>query len=701
MPAPPFAQSAKRASQAAVGATSVASNVYVKKLTAHSTAFARTASASSSVRSYSHSSSSSINSSDEYSRTSCSEPLLSSSDLGFHPSKSASFSTSTSLTSASVSGFSSSVSSQNSTSSKMYGSEAYYNVKPARQGLFRRLKWPANYSLPKYAFSNIPRPKRNFLYYNPVSTLTRGLSTLRQVRPTRPKSLSLRGIRFHFPARLRRYGGRREYSGSSQDGNAKKNGGKAKRAFLRFWAIPAISTVIIWTAIRNRTTRNKELKYDEDGNVIDQSGEEPVGKPAQPWKVAAYSTLPLKAMSRLWGRVNDIDLPVWMREPGYKLYSYLFGVNLDEVAEPDLTTYHNLGEFFYRELKPGVRPIDESAELVSPADGKVLHLGVINDGQIEQVKGITYSLDALLGSGDNTNHAAPCRQIDFEDLKRYSNNEILERHKEFAQLNGISYTVDELIGGDSGQGHASSSSASSKTPVKDQGDATIAGDEASLNTTTQVAKSLFSPPYTKPSSKELFFAVIYLAPGDYHRFHSPANWVAELRRHFVGELYSVAPYFQSRLSNLFVLNERVALLGKWKHGFFSMTPVGATNVGSIRIHFDKNLTTNTVYEDESISASRNSLESSSSEVSSVSNVSSSETRSKRQRVKKATCYEATYAQASPLLGGYPLLKGQQMGGFNLGSTVVLVFEAPKNFEFTVKKGEKVKVGQSLGILAQE
>lgn len=54
-----------------------------------------------------------------------------------------------------------------------------------------------------------------------------------------------------------------------------------------------------------------------------------------------------------------------------------------------------------------------------------------------------------------------------------------------------------------------------------------------------------------------------------------------------GELFSVSPYIAKRLHNLFVLNERVALLGRWKHGFFSMVPVGATNVGSIKINFDQ------------------------------------------------------------------------------------------------------------------
>jgi phosphatidylserine decarboxylase len=37
-----------------------------------------------------------------------------------------------------------------------------------------------------------------------------------------------------------------------------------------------------------------------------------------------------------------------------------------------------------------------------------------------------------------------------------------------------------------------------------------------------------------------------------------------------------------------------------------------------------------------------------------------------------------------------------MGGFSLGSTIVLVFEAPANFSFGISHGQKVKVGEDLG-----
>jgi len=75
--------------------------------------------------------------------------------------------------------------------------------------------------------------------------------------------------------------------------------------------------------------------------------------------------LPLRSLSQLWGYLNSLVLPVWFRPFGFKLYAKIFGCNLDEMAEEDLTKYESLGEFFYRELKEGVRPI---------ADGPMVRL---------------------------------------------------------------------------------------------------------------------------------------------------------------------------------------------------------------------------------------------------------------------------------------------------------------------------------------
>ena len=44
-----------------------------------------------------------------------------------------------------------------------------------------------------------------------------------------------------------------------------------------------------------------------------------------------------------------------------------------------------------------------------------------------------------------------------------------------------------------------------------------------------------------------------------------------------------------------------------------------------------------------------------------------------------------------------LNKGDHIGVFNLGSSIVLIFEAPDEFKFTVSAGDKVTFGQSLGV----
>lgn len=42
-------------------------------------------------------------------------------------------------------------------------------------------------------------------------------------------------------------------------------------------------------------------------------------------------------------------------------------------------------------------------------------------------------------------------------------------------------------------------------------------------------------------------------------------------------------------------------------------------------------------------------------------------------------------------------KGQPFGEFNLGSTIVVIFEAPKNIQFSVNKGQKIKYGELISL----
>lgn len=496
-----------------------------------------------------------------------------------------------------------------------------------------------------YPFPKIPRPKRNALYYN---TFYYGSQLKNGIRDRLPP---IRGFSQTY----------QRLNGSSISGQDPR----AHHQLIKYLVIVSIGFICYGMTARmyhlSKGKGDEEDEADEDEHAGPSTS---IVKPSHSWTFFCYSTLPLNAISRLWGRINSIDLPVWLRAPGYKFYAYCFGVNLDEMKDPELDHYKNLSEFFYRELKDGARAIAKDADLVCPSDGLVLQFGAIDNGEIEQVKGMTYSIDAFLGNATTSKLAAPAHEVCFNHPDE---EEVHKRHEEFAKINGISYTLDDIIGGE-----GKNVTHLKKIYYKEEGDRTV--EKAGSAKIAEVASNVTNSTPTKDSDKELFFAVIYLAPGDYHRYHSPTNWVVQLRRHFVGELYSVAPYFQKTLQNLFVLNERVSLLGYWKHGFFSMTPVGATNVGSIKVNFDKDLTTNTKYQSPHYSDSDDEL----------------------VRVKKHTCYEATYSNASKVLGGFPVTTGEEVGGFMLGSTVVLVFEAPKEFRFDIKKGEKVKMGQSLG-----
>lgn len=537
------------------------------------------------------------------------------------------------------------------------------------------------------SFPKIPRPKKTAFFYSSWSRSGKnlrlpGLHLSKRGFVSAPLKIKSKTKNLH----------RRFFSDEARKQR------KERRRFVRWWTLTSLTMVLGGVAAKIMYERNSY-----DGNDDAEPFSQYTIKP-QSWQLYAYSTLPLKTISRLWGQVNSINLPGWLRSPSYKLYSTLFGVNLDEMDEPDLTTYPNLSEFFYRKLKPGVRPLADT-ELVSPSDGKVLKFGVIENGEIEQVKGMTYSIDALLGLSTKR-LAAPTHLLEFDHDSTHET--VIKRDQEFANLNGISYTLDDIVGGENENTHHKND-----LEFKDKGDGTAESSKPSLSKNLYVAQNLAPTPLERlnhSSHNNLYFAVIYLAPGDYHRYHSPTNWVTTLRRHFIGELFSVAPFFQKTLQGLFVLNERVALLGYWKYGFFSMIPVGATNVGSIVVNFDKDLKTNDIYEHEvylrqsSFSGSSDDqtplLNGGIADLSPNSSYSSDDTVAKPKpqpkKLKKNTVYEATYTGASSLLGGFPLSKGEEVGGFRLGSTVVLVFEAPDNFKFDLEVGQKIKMGESLG-----
>jgi phosphatidylserine decarboxylase len=91
---------------------------------------------------------------------------------------------------------------------------------------------------------------------------------------------------------------------------------------------------------------------------------------------------------------------------------------------------------------------------------------------------------------------------------------------------------------------------------------------------------------------QCYYMVVYLSPKDYHRYHSPAAFTASYRRHVAGYLEPVDPRYLKGHRDVIKSNERVNLMGDWHHGFFAMSFVGATNVGSIHLHFDGDLATN-------------------------------------------------------------------------------------------------------------
>jgi phosphatidylserine decarboxylase len=148
------------------------------------------------------------------------------------------------------------------------------------------------------------------------------------------------------------------------------------------------------------------------------------------------------------------------------------------------------------------------------------------------------------------------------------------------------------------------------------------------------------------------FACLYLAPYNYHRIHIPCDATLVRTRYVPGRLFSVNAATSRAVDNLFAVNERVVC--EFETGFGAMTVVlvGALFVGSIETVF------------------------------------AGEINPPRERGKAARTIEPG--------AGRHFSKGEELGRFNMGSTVVLLFANPAvAFESTVLPGSRVRLGQAL------
>lgn len=151
------------------------------------------------------------------------------------------------------------------------------------------------------------------------------------------------------------------------------------------------------------------------------------------------------------------------------------------------------------------------------------------------------------------------------------------------------------------------------------------------------------------------FTTIYLSPRDYHRIHMPLDGRLQEMVHVPGRLFSVSPATTRVIPGLFARNERVVSLFETEMGPMALIKVGAVNVGSIE----------TVW--------------------------AGEVTPPAGRVVRARRYEGDEA--------ITLKKGEEMGRFNMGSTVIILF-GPDAIEWAagVEPGAPVKLGQAIATL---
>lgn len=107
--------------------------------------------------------------------------------------------------------------------------------------------------------------------------------------------------------------------------------------------------------------------------------------------------VPKNRLSRTVGRLVHMPLPKPIARRLVRWFAKTYQIDVG-AADRDIRQYASIGEFFTRDLREGLRPIE--GDFVSPVDGTLRNFGVVTDGRLEQIKGKTYALDRFLGDDE-------------------------------------------------------------------------------------------------------------------------------------------------------------------------------------------------------------------------------------------------------------------------------------------------------------
>ncbi|MGH8548344.1 MAG: archaetidylserine decarboxylase [Methylococcales bacterium] len=109
--------------------------------------------------------------------------------------------------------------------------------------------------------------------------------------------------------------------------------------------------------------------------------------------------LPQHALSRIIHHLTRCEIK-WWKNLAIRSVVSLYRVDLSEARQENYSAYRSFNQFFTRELKQSVRPIQRDDRVViSPADGAISQIGTIDEKRIMQAKNRLFNLVELLGGG--------------------------------------------------------------------------------------------------------------------------------------------------------------------------------------------------------------------------------------------------------------------------------------------------------------